>query len=47
MVEVGCSAFAHAGQRSRWRTRYNQNVLLPHVAGEGNAEQVGGGEREL
>ena len=31
--------------RSRWRTRYSQNVLLPHVAGEGNAEQVGRGQR--
>ena len=45
MVEVGCSAFAHAGQRPRWRTRFSQNVLLSHEAGEGNAEQVGGGQR--
>ena len=39
MVKVGCSAFAHAGQRPRWRTRFSQNVLLPHVAGEGNADK--------
>ena len=38
-------SFEHAGQRSRWRTRFSQNVLLPRVAGEGNAEQMGGGER--
>ena len=40
-------SFEHAGHRSRWRTRFSQNVLLPHVAGEGNAEQVGGSERVL
>ena len=38
-------SFEHAGQRSRWRARFIQNVLLPQVAGEGNAEQVGGGQR--
>ena len=50
VVRVVCGrgrvfSFEHAGQRSRWRTRFSQNVLLPHVGGEGNAQQVGGVQR--
>ena len=42
---VGCSALNTLASVQDGGLVLVRHVLLPHVAGEGNAEQVGGGER--